>query len=108
MSRAKYLIYVVIGLAAICIIASSAQAVPPGKLVEWKTPMGKVIFDGKAHADKGLECSRCHPGIFEQKKGPDHFRMTDIKIRKFCGECHNGTGAFNATEGHNCKKCHKK
>ncbi|MBF0327945.1 MAG: cytochrome C [Nitrospirae bacterium] len=108
MSNVKYLTCLFIGITAICITASSVQAVPPGKIIDWKSPMGRVVFDGKKHADKGLECGRCHPAIFEQKKGADNFRMTDIKIRKFCGECHNGTDAFSATEGHNCKRCHKK
>ncbi|TAN41759.1 MAG: cytochrome C [Nitrospirae bacterium] len=108
MKRAGYLIRLCAGFAVMCVTVSGVYAVPPGKFVEWKTPMGKVVFDGKVHADKGFECVRCHPAIFEQEKSADHFRMTDIKIRKFCGECHNGTEAFSATEGYNCKRCHKK
>src|SRR5512134_184555 len=41
------------------ILASEVMAVPVGKSVEWDTPMGKVIFDGKVHFDKGVKCTEC-------------------------------------------------
>lgn len=85
----------------------SAMAVPPGKTAEFKGgAMGKVTFDGKFHADKGLKCNDCHTKVFQMKKGSTKMKMADINAGKFCGTCHNGTKAF-ATDV-NCAKCHKK
>jgi len=91
-----------------CIFAVSAMAVPPGKTVEFPDgALGKVIFDGKIHADKGLKCNDCHTKIFPMKKGAK-LTMADINAGKFCGECHNGTKAFASKDAGNCAKCHKK
>jgi c(7)-type cytochrome triheme protein len=70
--------------------------------------MGKVTFDGKVHADKGLKCLDCHSKIFKMKKGSTEMKMADIHAGKFCGECHNGTKAFETNKPENCVKCHKK
>ncbi|HYA26804.1 MAG TPA: cytochrome c3 family protein [Thermodesulfovibrionales bacterium] len=86
----------------------SAMAVPPGKTVEYAGgAMGKVVFDGKAHADKGLKCNDCHTKIFPMKKGTK-ITMADMNAGKVCGECHNGTKAFASKDAANCGKCHKK
>ena len=98
---------------AVLIIAvafvGSAMAVPPGKNVEFKGgAMGKVTFDGKIHADKGLKCNDCHKDKtpFEMKKGTAKIKMADHNAGKLCFSCHNGTKAFASKE--NCAKCHKK
>ena len=88
--------------------AGNALAVPPGKTVAWETPMGKVTFDGKIHADKGLKCLDCHSKIFRMKKGSTEMKMADIHAGKFCGECHNGTKAYATNNPDNCVRCHKK
>ncbi len=96
---------------AVCVVtvfAGTALAVPPGKTLEWPTPAGKVIFDGKAHADKGLKCGDCHTKIFRMKQGSDKITMGDINKGRFCGECHNGEKAFKAGDAANCGRCHKK
>ena len=83
-------------------------AVPSGKTVEYVGGSeGKVIFNGKAHADKGLKCSDCHPKLFPMKKGPG-FKMADMDAGKACGACHNGEKAFKTSDKANCGKCHKK
>jgi c(7)-type cytochrome triheme protein len=97
-----------LAVCAVMVFAGSALAVPPGKTVEWSTPAGKVIFDGSAHADKGLKCSDCHGKIFKMKKGADKITMAEIRNGNFCGECHNGGKAFNAGDAANCGRCHKK
>ena len=89
-------------------IATSAGAVPSGKTAEWDAPMGKVTFDGKVHADKGLKCLDCHSKIFKIKKGSTEMKMAEINAGKFCGECHNGTKAFETNNPENCVRCHKK
>ncbi|MEW6739744.1 MAG: c(7)-type cytochrome triheme domain-containing protein [Nitrospirota bacterium] len=104
----KIIVSSIIAALTIAALANIATAVPPGKVLEWKTPMGTVIFNGKIHQEKGLVCDNCHPKIFQQKRGSSDFKMTDIKMRRFCGECHNGTKAFNANEGNNCIRCHKR
>jgi len=87
----------------------SAMAVPPGKTAEFAGgAQGKVVFDGKTHAEKGNKCADCHPKIFQMKKGTAQMKMADINGGKFCGACHNGTKAFKASDEANCAKCHKK
>jgi c(7)-type cytochrome triheme protein len=90
------------------VLALPAFAVPSGKTLEFEDgAMGKVIFDGKVHADHGLKCADCHQsGLFKMKKGADKITMKDINEGKFCGTCHKEGGkAFPAKE---CAKCHKK
>ena len=98
------LLVLLIGIAFV----GSAFAVPSGKTVEYPGgPSGKVIFDGKVHADKGLKCSDCHPKIFPMKKGTK-MTMADINAGKYCGACHNGEKTFKSSDPANCEKCHKK
>ncbi|MCX8070097.1 MAG: cytochrome c3 family protein, partial [Thermodesulfovibrionales bacterium] len=68
-------------------------------------PQGKVVFDGKAHADKGLKCQDCHTKPFTMKKEAK-ITMADHSGGKFCFACHNGQKGFAFTN--NCTKCHKK
>jgi c(7)-type cytochrome triheme protein len=92
------------------VLAVSAFAVPAGKTVEFAGGnAGKVVFDGKIHADKGAKCADCHQsGLFKMKKGGDVMTMKDMDAGKFCGGCHNGTKAFSVKDAPNCGKCHKK
>ncbi len=87
----------------------SAFAVPAGKTVEYVGgDAGKVVFDGKTHADKGMKCNDCHTKIFKMKKGADKISMADMNAGKNCGACHNGEKAFKSSDAANCAKCHKK
>ncbi len=91
------------------VFVGSAMAVPAGKTIEFAGgPMGKVVFDGKKHADKGLKCNDCHTKIFQMKKGAVKITMADMNAGKNCGTCHNGTKAFKSSDAANCAKCHKK
>ena len=86
----------------------NAFAVPSGKTVEFAGgSSGKVIFEGKTHAEKGLKCSDCHPKLFPMKKG-EGLKMADLNAGKACGACHNGEKAFKTDDNANCGKCHKK
>jgi len=87
---------------------SEVLAVPSGKTLEWDSSEGKVIFDGKVHADKGVKCTECHVKIFKMKKGTAAMKMADLHAGKFCGECHNGSRAFKTDDQANCGRCHKK
>jgi c(7)-type cytochrome triheme protein len=106
----KKLSVLALAVVATLVLALSASAVPSGKTVEFDGKgAGKVVFDGKVHADKGLKCADCHQsGLFKMKKGGDIITMNDINAGKFCGACHNGTKAFSAKDAANCSKCHKK
>ncbi len=105
----KKLLVVAVVVVVAFVLSVSAFAVPAGKTVEFDgKSAGKVTFDGKVHADKGLKCADCHPAIFKMKKGGDAITMKDINEGKFCGTCHNGTKAFSAKDAANCAKCHKK
>ncbi len=96
-------------LVVIVAFVGTALAVPPGKTVEFAgASAGKVVFDGKVHADKGLKCNDCHTKIFMMKKGSAKITMADMNAGKNCGECHNGTKAFKSSDAANCGKCHKK
>lgn len=63
--------------------------------------MAKVLFSHKAH-ELWLECSNCHPAVFEPKKGANLFKMEKILNGEQCGLCH-GAVAFPPTE---CNRCH--
>ena len=101
------LLTILLTIAIAVMFVGSAIAVPPGKTVDWDTASGKVVFDGKAHADKGLKCNDCHTKVFPMKKSTG-MKMADMNGGKFCGECHNGTKAFATKDAANCGKCHKK
>ncbi|MGW8272551.1 MAG: cytochrome c3 family protein [Thermodesulfovibrionales bacterium] len=98
------------GVVTLALIAfvGTAMAVPAGKTVQYESAAGKVVFDGKTHADKGFKCNDCHPGIFQMKKGSVKITMEAINAGKLCGECHNGTKAFKADDQANCARCHQK
>jgi len=101
-------LWVLITLIIVVVFAESGFAVSPGKTVEYAGgSAGKVIFDGKVHADMGLKCADCHPKIFPMKKGTK-MTMAEINDGKYCGVCHNGQKAFKSSEQANCEKCHKK
>ena len=101
------LLTLLLTVAIAVVFIGSAMAVPPGKTVEYATSAGKVVFDGKVHADKGLKCNDCHTKIFQMKKAAK-MTMADMNGGKYCGECHNGTKAFATKDAANCGKCHKK
>lgn len=102
---------IILAIAVAVFFAGSAIAVGPGKTLEFPGgDKGKVVFDGKTHADKGNKCADCHPKVFPMK-GPGKEGAVKItaphKAGEFCGTCHDGTKAFGQDEA-NCGKCHKK
>lgn len=61
-----------------------------------------AVFSHKTHME-WLECSSCHPDIFNiKKKTTAHFSMEYILKGKFCGACHLKV-AFPMDD---CKRCH--
>ena len=104
----KKLLVVAIVAVVVFVFSVAAFAVPSGKTVEFEAKgAGKVVFDGKAHADAGAKCADCHQsGLFKMKKGADMMTMKDMEAGKFCGACHEGAKAFAIKD--NCAKSHKK
>jgi len=63
-----------------------------------------AVFPHKEHI-QWLDCSNCHPEIYNiKKKTTKHFSMVYILRGEFCGVCH-GKVAFPV---HDCKRCHPK
>lgn len=70
---------------------------------EW-SGISPAVFPHAAHV-QWLDCSNCHPDIFNiKKKTTKHFEMKYILDKKFCGVCHLSV-AFPID---NCKVCHPK
>jgi c(7)-type cytochrome triheme protein len=68
---------------------------------EW-TMVPDAFFPHEAH-NRWLDCSNCHPDIFNiKKKTTKHFSMKYILEGKFCGACHMNV-AFPIDD---CKRCH--
>jgi c(7)-type cytochrome triheme protein len=95
-------------LSIIFFIVGIAAAVPIGRVLEWKTGISTVIFDGGIHAQKGFKCSDCHPDPFMMKKGYAKMKMVEIIKGKHCGRCHDGEKAFASNKAEFCARCHKK
>jgi c(7)-type cytochrome triheme protein len=105
----KKLLVLALVVVVTLVMAASVFAIAPGKTVEFEGKgAGKVVFDGKIHADKGLKCKDCHPAVFKMKKGADVITMKDMDAGKFCGTCHDGKKAFSSSDKAACVKCHKK
>jgi c(7)-type cytochrome triheme protein len=104
---------IILAILVSVVFIGGAMAVPPGKTLEFPGgDKGKVVFDGKEHAEKGSKCNACHPAIFPMKgpgkEGAAKITMADINAGKYCGTCHNGEKAFKSSDEANCGKCHKK
>ena len=66
-----------------------------------KAAVQDVLFPHKQHTE-WLDCSNCHPAIFNPQKGSNIISMPLIMLGQSCGVCH-GTVAFPVSE---CAKCH--
>lgn len=98
---------VIVTLVSTLSFAAPALAVGPGNVIEFsKSPMGKVLFDGKKHQEAGAVCKDCHNNDMfpKMKQGTVQITMSEIYAGRLCGVCHNGKRAFG-TQG-NCGRCH--
>ena len=68
---------------------------------EVKGSMPNVVFPHKRHTSL-LDCSNCHPKLFEMQKGASKMSMAAILLGDSCGACH-GRVAFPVSE---CRLCH--
>ena len=69
--------------------------------------MTPTKFSHKTHIGKKSQCTDCHPGVFQMRRGQTtggaSMKMADMMAGKFCGTGHNGTKSFAITD---CLKCH--
>ncbi len=94
-----------ITILAVLAFVGSALATAPGKSVDYEGgPMGKVVFDGKTHADAGNKCMDCHPKLFQMKAGATKVTAPH-KPGEFCAVCHTGE---EGKPSKGCMSCHKK
>jgi c(7)-type cytochrome triheme protein len=78
-------------------------ATDKGKTLSYRGPSeGKVVFDGRTHAGKGLVCNDCHLKLFSTRKKA-LITMEDHEKGSQCFACHNGAKAFS-----DCAPCHRR
>jgi phosphate transport system substrate-binding protein len=99
----KVIVFMIAALLFVFIVGGVGfTAMQEKALIYGGAGQGKVIFDHKTHASKGMVCADCHAAIFDtQKKAL--FTMEDHSSDKKCFACHNGKKAFN-----DCAQCHRK
>jgi thiosulfate reductase cytochrome b subunit len=84
------------------IFAGQAMAVDGNNALTYRGgAQGRVIFDGRTHAAKGLVCNNCHAALFATAK-TGLITMSDHGTDKSCFACHNGKQAFDV-----CTDCHR-
>ena len=89
-------------------LAGNAAAVGPDKTITWSGgEKGKVLFDGRKHAESGIVCKDCHHGLFSKKYGTAKMTHEKLKQGHYCGACHNGTLAFSTIDERKCFACHQ-
>lgn len=70
---------------------------------EVKGSMPDVVFPHDKHTAL-LDCSACHPAIFQMQQGANKMSMASIMLGNGCGACH-GRVAFPVSE---CRLCHSR
>lgn len=72
--------------------------------------MPPVLFSHKKHMGKGLQCEKCHDGLFSKAEASTDINnaltMKSMQEGKYCGKCHDGVNEFKV--GRTCFKCHVK
>jgi len=87
---------------ALALSASVAFATRDKALLYGGAGQGKVIFDGRLHASRGIVCNDCHSAIFDTRKKA-MMTMDDHYQSVACFVCHDGSKVFN-----DCEQCHRK
>ena len=64
-----------------------------------------AIFSHSLHRMQ-FKCHVCHDAITVMKAGANPITMDAIQEGKYCGVCHNGKTAFQATFD-TCARCHR-
>ena len=91
--------------AAALLLGSGAALATPSDaelLLYGGAGQGRVVFDGRLHASKGMVCNDCHLGLFATRKLA-LITLEDHQSGKACFACHDGARAFS-----DCASCHRK
>lgn len=95
--------------AALCAPANLAQAELGDITLMRRTPgtadIAPAVFSHALHRMQ-FTCYVCHDAIYEMRAGANQISMDAIQSGKFCGACHNGRIAFQATFD-TCARCHR-
>jgi c(7)-type cytochrome triheme protein len=103
--------------ALLCAIVVVAALVPPRYS---SAELGDIAFVRKSAGLEGVppaifphflhrmqfKCHVCHDAIVVMKAGENPITMDAIQEGKYCGVCHNGKTAFQATF-EACPRCHR-
>lgn len=90
-------------LALVALGASGVASATPGSrvILYGGAGQGRVVFDARLHASKGILCNDCHSDLFATRK----VALIDMAAHgsgKACFACHDGKRAFDRCEG-----CHR-
>ena len=100
--------FVIAALVAALIVASAGAEM--GNIAFTRKEPGTedippAIFPHWVHRMQ-FKCHACHDDIFVMKAGANPITMDAIQRGKYCGTCHNGKAAFQATFD-TCVRCHR-
>jgi c(7)-type cytochrome triheme protein len=98
-----------LALVTLVLTLGAARAEPGDVGFVRKTPgtedIPAAVFPHFLHRMQ-FKCHVCHDAIVQMKAGANTIDMPAIQAGKFCGACHNGKLAFQATFD-TCPRCHR-
>lgn len=88
---------------------ASAEDVDHGGDIIYTLPVKAVMFSHAFHVEElELDCDDCHEDLFEAEallvQQNEDFTMDGLREGKYCGQCHDGGGAFSSDT--QCARCH--
>jgi c(7)-type cytochrome triheme protein len=94
-------------LLALSVLSATAEYgdIPFTRRTKGMDEIPAAIFPHYVHRIQ-FRCYVCHDSIFEMKAGANPITMDAIQAGKFCGRCHDGKTAFQATFD-TCPRCHR-
>ena len=108
MTRRALPFAIVVGIALLACAACAAAEMGDIVFVRKEPGTGDVppaVFPHYVHRMQ-FNCYVCHDDIVVMKAGANPITMDAIQAGKFCGVCHNGKIAFQATF-EACPRCHR-
>jgi len=90
-------------------LRQTASAQDHGGDIIYDKPVKAVLFSHAFHVEElELDCDSCHDDIFEVEallvQQNEDFTMEGLRQGKYCGTCHDGSGAFSSDT--QCARCH--
>jgi c(7)-type cytochrome triheme protein len=101
---------VALALALVLVVWSAGLGAELGDIVFERKQAGTqdvpaAVFPHFVHRVQ-FRCYVCHDDIVVMKAGANAITMDAIQAGRFCGVCHNGKSAFQATF-EACPRCHR-